>query len=357
MNRAVLAAATLLAAGVAPACGTVGPPSVGRDRVGYSAALADSWKELTLLNIVKLRYADVPVFVDVSSIVAGYTLETSINAGATFYDIATVADQGTFGGRGTLTDRPTITYVPMTGEKFLRGMIDPIRPANAVSLIQMGYPADFILALTTSSVNGHRNWAADMSGVREPDPQFVHLAGLLREIQKSGRIGMRLETMPDGKSTEVLFLRADGAEPEIAQAIAEAEELLGVQTGRHKYRLVYGAVRGGDDELVIGTKSLLQVMSTLSAFVEVPASDVDEGRASAAQAPGDPTKWPLIVRSGPHRPARGECYASVHYRDAWYWIEDRDLRSKRSFGVIMFLFTLVDTGGSGQTPLLTISTQ
>ena len=65
-------------------CTTIGPQSVTRDRFDYNKAISDSWKEQTLLNIVKLRYADMPLFVEVASIVSGYTLESSVNLGANF---------------------------------------------------------------------------------------------------------------------------------------------------------------------------------------------------------------------------------------------------------------------------------
>jgi len=34
-------------------------------------ALADSWKEQTLLNIARMRYGDAPSFMDVSSVISG----------------------------------------------------------------------------------------------------------------------------------------------------------------------------------------------------------------------------------------------------------------------------------------------
>ena len=55
-------------------CSSIGPESVTRDRFDYNTAISDSWKEQTLLNIVKIRYADMPLFVEVASIVSGYTL-------------------------------------------------------------------------------------------------------------------------------------------------------------------------------------------------------------------------------------------------------------------------------------------
>ena len=58
-----------------------GPKTGSADRFDYATAIGESWKQQTLLNIVKIRYMDLPVFLDVSSIVAGYSIETSGNLG------------------------------------------------------------------------------------------------------------------------------------------------------------------------------------------------------------------------------------------------------------------------------------
>src|SRR5208283_5701000 len=98
-------------------CQSIGPATVPRDRSDYSSSIGDSWKRQTLLNIVKLRYVDPPIFVDVGQIVAGYQFSTSANVGAGWASASSVTPNRalTVGVQGLYTDRPTITHVPLTG--------------------------------------------------------------------------------------------------------------------------------------------------------------------------------------------------------------------------------------------------
>ena len=54
-------------------CKSIGPKMLPQDRMAYNKSISDSWREQTLLNIVKLRYLDTPLFIEVTSVVSGYT--------------------------------------------------------------------------------------------------------------------------------------------------------------------------------------------------------------------------------------------------------------------------------------------
>ena len=45
-------------------CSSLGPQSVFRDRFDYVTSISESWKRQMLLNLLKVRYADAPVFLD-----------------------------------------------------------------------------------------------------------------------------------------------------------------------------------------------------------------------------------------------------------------------------------------------------
>jgi hypothetical protein len=348
-----LAASAMLAG-----CAHLGPRTVAVDRADYSAAIAESWKQQTLLNIVKLRYMDLPVFVDVSSIVAGYSLQAGVNVGGT--ESSAKAIQGNFvaaGAQAVYTDRPTITYVPMTGDKFLHGLITPIEPKNIFFMLQSGYAADFILGLTVESLNGVRNRSVAAGAMREADPEFIRVLQLLREVQAAGAVGMRVEVDKGKGQTAVLFFQREDISPETAEKSAEIRRLLKLPADGTKFTLIYSPSRGAPGELAVNSRSLLQIMGAFASYVDVPAPDLLSHSATPALANTAEDGRPQSVRiySGKDKPAGA--YAAAHYRDTWFWIDDGDWKTKRALTAIMFFFTLGESGSNENLPLITIPAQ
>ena len=339
-------------------CTHIGPKTVVVDRFDYSTAIADSWKQQTLLNIVKLRYMDLPVFVDVASIVSGYSLQTGVNVGGTVSSEG--AYQGNFvsvGGQAVYTDRPTITYVPLTGEKFQRGLLTPIDPKNIFFMIQAGYAADFVLGLTVESLNGVRNRSVTGSTAREADPEFLRVLQLLREVQAAGAFGMRVEEDKAKGATGVLFFRRDDVPAEIQARADELKRLLNLQAEQQRYVLTYSPVRGERNELAVNSRSILQILAAFASYVEVPEAHLQAHRALPAIASADQLDRgdAVRVRSGAEKPA--DAFAAVRYHDHWFWIDDGDLLTKRALTAVVYFFTLADTGSTERLPLVTIPAQ
>ena len=355
---AVLMALVALAAGC-----TLGPRTVIRDRFDYSAAVADSWKSQMLLNLVRIRYGDTGVFLDVGQIVAGYTLESVASAGVVWNIFGITIPHPnvpsnivTGGVAGRFTDRPTITYTPLMSERFARSMMSPIPPGAVLSLIQAGYPVDLVLRLMVSVVNGIANRYGGEARARPADPEFYPLLERMRRVQLSGGIGMRVLRKDREESVLMTFRRQ--LEPGIDEDALAIRKTLGIDPAAGDIRVVYGSVAANDREMAILTRSALEVLVDLSSFITVPEAHVLEHRVNPTPEPeaGPHGPIPPLLRVATGKEPPGDAFAAVPYRGQWFWIDDRDLPSKRMFSFIMFIFTLVEPGSKEPAPVLTIPT-
>ena len=90
-------------------CASVGPPTLPRDRFDYVEAISSSWKRQMLQNLVKIRYTDAPVFLDVTSVINSYAMESNLSAGGQLAQPGR-GDMFATIGAGAYGDKPTITY-------------------------------------------------------------------------------------------------------------------------------------------------------------------------------------------------------------------------------------------------------
>lgn len=340
-------------------CTSIGPGTVSRDRLDYSSAVGDSWKSQMLLNLVKLRYGDAPVFLDVGQIVAGYSFPRSFGAAAAVNQTdgtpVITSSVGLTAG-ATFNDSPTVTYTPMSGERFARSLMTPIPPSVILNIIQAGNPVEEVFRTSVQSVNGIDNRRVGRLFVRRANPEFYALLPNLERLQSSGDIGMRLQPGAGEPKLQMIFRPRTAAAEESARR--NVAQLLGLDPEAREYQVTYGTVASHDREIALLTRSIYEILVDIASYISVPEAHVAEKRVRPTTE-GDigPSGAiaPLIrVANSAEPPA--DAFVAVPYQGYWFFIDNRDIPSKQIFSSIMFLFTFVETRSNEAAPILTIPT-
>jgi hypothetical protein len=305
-----------------------------------------------LLNIVKIRYGDAPIFLDVASIINQYSFETELR-GTLGWSSPPSANRQELGGTGRYYDRPTITYTPLTGERFARNLMTPIAPATIMSLVEGGYPIDLVFRIMVHSVNGLQNQFGGAARMHRADPEFYLLLEKLRRNQASGAVALRVKKTENQGALVMVFRKR--LDKEVAETAKEVRQLLGLKEDATEFRVVYGSAPASDEEIALLTRSITEILIDISSTVEVPAEHVADRRTTPTMEPeGEGIKGTMIrILWSKERP--GDAFAAVPYRDRWFWIDDRDYQSKKLFSFLMFAMTLTETGGKEGAPIVTIS--
>jgi len=336
------------------ACSGIGPTTIARDRFDYVSAISDSWKQQLLLNIVKMRYADNPVFMDIGQVISGYELEGTLSASGTIGGKSGPAAPGdlvNLGASGRYVDRPTITYAPLTGADFVKTMLTPFPPGAIMFLVEAGWPVDFLLQIGVHAINGIRNRKAGIE-TSLADPEFLEVLKVMKRIQSEGAIGFKVQREKEGSEATMLLFHTRHMTPEALQDVAELKRLLRLNPSAKDIRVTYGADAQSDDEIALHTRSAYHVLVTLASLVSVPSEHVAEHRTMATLDEASGLRPLVTIRSGAERPA--DAFVHAKYRGNWYWVDDRDFRSKRTFTFLTILLTLSETGQKIQQPILTI---
>jgi hypothetical protein len=350
----------------------MGSKTIARDRFDYANAITTSWKDQMLLNTVKARYIDPPVFLDVQQIVAQYTFEATGTINAPHWDGVSGESAATATGRWS--ESPTITFNPMTGDAYIKTLVRPIEPADLLGLVEAGWPIDAVFSVGVRSINGLHATSHTMLKKDAGNADFYRVLTLLRQLQDSGAVAMRIEETSKAKDKDkedddssdekskapghtIMILHSRALDEAGQRASQEVRRLLRLRPDADELSLVFGTNSKNDHEIAMLTRSMIEILAETSQGVDVPAGDLEEGRAVKMDdtAASGATIYVLRVHSSDTKPRSQDAFSIVHYRNHWFWVDDRDLHSKRGLGFLMALFTMLQSGTSAAPPVLTIS--
>jgi hypothetical protein len=371
----------------------------------YNEVVRSTNDEQLLMNIVRLRYADSPVFLDLPSI----TSQFEISAGGS--DPGPGGGQTTFGLFGlTGRDSPTLSYHPRQGREIAKALLNPLS-ADLFSVVNAGARLDQLLWMTLNDINDVQNAVRATNLIPSvPDDNRLFLRGvrLLADIDDRGgaEIGFSMSTSEDPKSgsdpisaervqgadllgaakdSYVFRARPDGRmslykrEKELTLKIRspfsdstemkEMAQIFHLTPGLKRFRIDSELQPGAEssppgeaergDTIYLNLRSILQIMTFLSKGVRVPDEHNACGMAPVTPGPdGAPFDWTQVMDGNfavgyqKHRPRDAE--VAVHYRGYWFYIARDDVNSRAVLAVLEILFSLQDSDEKSSSPVLTL---
>jgi hypothetical protein len=357
---------------LASACATgLGPRALRSERPDYNQQIVRSGDAELLLNLVRLRYNESPLFLELGAVVAQYGYDASLNAtgqiNATDSTVAQLPSGATVGAALGYSEKPTVTYTPLSGEDFATRMLSPI-PLDSIMLFeQSGWSAERLLLVAVQRVNDvfNAHTAGGPTPQQKPDYEaFADLAERIQRLRLAGLIDLNWEmkeheTQPPGRNPRFLLREpADRSSP-LAADVAAVRRELDLQPGRDDFTLTAFPFKRQPTEVGVRCRSLLGVLYFLSQSVEPPAWDVRAGLVTVTKDDnGQPFDWSRVtskvmtIHSRKERPR--DAYIAVQHRGWWFYIADDDQSSKTTFSLLNILFSLQAATGKGKTPLLTL---
>ncbi|MHA7836374.1 MAG: hypothetical protein ACX98W_02835 [bacterium] len=360
--RALLA--VLLLTLSTPGCiGSLGPRSVELTRNHYNMAAQETTAQELLMNLVRLRYRDTPYFLQIASLSSNLKLGAELGASGSLPSsgprIATI--EGIVG----YEESPTVTYVPLVGDRFVSQLLEPVDLGVLMLLSHSGWSVDRFLRLLVQEINGIPNAPSASGPTPTEEPvfeEFLRVAELFRILQRDRRLALTqgISGMEETQTPRRTYLHFTAEALETPE-FRELARRLRLEEDRRIFELAVGLGSHDPTRITIVPRSVLSALFYASQGVEVPLQDLEEGRVTRTRrSTGQPFDWQRLtgslirIRSGD--PPK-TVYSAIRYRGSLFYIDDSDLESKSTFSMLNLVLALQagDLPSTGPLPTLPVS--
>jgi len=339
-------------------CSSFGHKRVATDSFNYNDAIGRAANEQMLLNLVRLRHFDVPVFLSVTSVLTQYVYAGELGIEAT------TANNGGFNNDSAVIDglllyieRPTISYTPLTGQEFSSQLLTPLSKKTLFSLAQSGWPAEQLLIMSLERLGPFQNLTIDTSDQEsiESINEFLKAIEILLQLSRDNAIEFRETNINNnsGKETLMLYFNDDSLQ-QSKLLWQELKQKLNLDPSRNQFHVVNKRTNLQPDEVVIRTRSLLTLMSHLARSIDTVNLNESENQAIAENKTLYSKLLPINIQKSDDNPTNA--FVSVKYNNKWYYISQSDDKSKQSFGMLTYIFLLQAPKPPTTGPLVTVPT-
>lgn len=315
------------------------------------------------------------------------------------------------GGGVSFSDTPTVTITPRQGEDIASQLHEPLAVSTIADLVASGYPIDTTIQMLVQGINDVRGPTLRYDNFRAGSAEWREAIGLIRKMADDGSFIIQRFRWNDSLSDQAYPAESITPEMQITTISTGARRwksydggktfvytthemapaawldldvrsspdgerlmtLLNIQPDVQKKiwflepaRVVEGpdlttSPAGRRPTLKMRMRSLYNVITLYSYTVEVPPGDEAEGRATNLSAfrecvaRGEVENFPetVQIKCSNSRPA--SAFLTVPYRGRWFYIDDRDPKTKVAFNTLYDLWQLsVGEPASAAAPVNTI---
>jgi hypothetical protein len=356
LARVFILSAATLAAG----CRSMGPAAISCDHANFNRAIAHTLDEQLLLNVVRARYLEPILFLDVGTVTdsRSHSYRAGTDGTKVFVDPSDKIMELIPAVGIAASQTPTVVYTPMQGRDFVRRIFSPLPLPLIISAIQSGWSASRVFGVFVERLNNLQN-APSASGptpTRAPQcDEFYRMAQLLDVLLRSG--GATIDIDPDNRKCLVVQFYGND---ENSQSIREIKELLDLPQRSDRFSFQENFLGSVDSDLRLRTRSIQSAMFYLGNGVEIPNEHVERGIVPITRYPnGELFDWseilsPLLtVHCSRERP--DSAFVAVSFRGYWFYIADGDVASKSTFLLLANSFSLQAGDAKSLMPTLSVS--
>jgi hypothetical protein len=333
-------------------CAVVGPQSIAGGRGLYTEVVNRTEDEQLLNMLVRLRYNETFGMMTVASVTAN--LSFSVSAAS---DIG-IGDSDDYSGNlvplsggVAYEENPTISYVPLGGEDFMRRMLAPVSVTQWVLFGNSAeHPGD-VLSLAVKRINGLRN---TLPASEPPSAEFAQVVELYDQLRRAGVLDIVQTSVDEGARSYFWAIHDYDAQRENARKLLE---LLGIEAdldGSVILLPLRETVSSATDAVHLQTRSAWDILRVYGAGIEVPASHLEAKIVEPEPFATSSGRRAFKVRSSEKRP--DDATVRIRFRDRWFYIDATDMSSKRAFLLLRTLvgIRLAEPGAVQQAPVLTV---
>lgn len=352
LTRKLLATGTL--ACLLAGCTIVGPTAIRSGRLAYNEAISETDNQQLLMAIIHNRYEEQVNLLMVASVTANVSVKTSSAVQLGFGDLDDYAGNLVpFSAASVYEENPTISYIPVSGEKYTRQLMSPLPISLLARFAEtMTNPAPIYTALVAKINNLHN--PDFLVTPAQPDPNFIRVVSLMATLTQAQCLHW-IEDPQDGGYSIVI----DNYAPMHTAWVMELLDLLGLpkpQAGQDRVILPVSLALHGRENGGIGiiTRSVYDLGEILSASIEVPEHEKDSGIV-AMYPPTGLAGEKLRIRHATEKPEHA--YIRVKHRDNWFYIGETDQPTKQFFRLTSTLWSLTiaeSTAKGASAPVLTV---